>query len=93
MKITLLFIACALLISTVTAHDMFAEYPLNVQAGKTVWYSWFTDLFALAVWLVATIVVYPVGAIGTLFGNPDIYTWMYEGLVGKTSWFKLSSTY
>lgn len=91
MKTILLFIACALLMSTVTAHDMFAEYPHQVKAVQ--WYSWFTDMFALTVWLVSAIVVFPLGVLGTLFGLPDFYTWMYAGVVTGSSWFKLSSAY
>ena len=83
-------LACCLLMLThsVAGHDMLETHRQRQVQGGVEWYNWFTDQFCLLIWIVTVIVVYPVGAISTLIGFPDVYTDMYHGVVA--GWFKLT---
>ena len=85
--IMMLAVATLLMISCVNGHEMF-EHKKLVQGTKVSWTSWFSDQFFLISWIIAALVVYPIGLIATLCGFPEVYASMYDGVVG--GWFSLT---
>ncbi len=87
--ILMMAVATLLLISSVTSHEMFEHKKLaKVQGTEVAWYAWITDQFSMLIWIISAIIVFPVGAVSTLFGAPTVYNDMYHGVV--SGWFKLT---
>lgn len=86
MKITtaslMMALATIMLISSVSAHEMFEHKKFATVQGTAVpWTSWFSDQICMIIWIVTEIFVLPIGAIAALFGFPGVYTDMYHGVV------------
>ena len=87
---TIAALAAVLLASqAVMAHDMFEKHRQHQQVKAVQWYNWITDQFALFIWCICAIVIFPVGTIVSFFGYPDLYAQMYDGVVSGT--FRLAA--
>jgi hypothetical protein len=75
----ILLIACALLMTLAAAHDLTHKEDHYVQGVE--WYSRITDSFKLLLWIISSVVVFPVGLLATLIGFPTVYASMYDGVV------------